>query len=129
HILHHDFVSWDIVVGNDGLPVFLEANFRGGTWFYQLLSEKPLFGDLTEEILEYMHKERKDENSPRHKNYSKLQPTPKKQSKQIKKLKDEKQKLKNERDQFEKKYNNVMRSTSWKITRPVRKISGLLKKR
>jgi len=129
HILHHDFVSWGIVVGNDGLPVFLEANFRGGTWFYQLLSEKPLFGDLTEEILEYMHKERKDENSPRHKNYSKLQPTPKKQSKQIKKLKDEKQKLKNERDQFEKKYNNVMRSTSWKITRPVRKISGLLKKR
>lgn len=129
HILHHDFVSWDIVVGKDGLPVFLEANFRGGTWFYQLLSEKPLFGDLTEEILEYMYKERNDESSSRHKSYSKLQPTQKKLNKRIKNLQDENEQLKKERSQFEKKYNNVMNSTSWRVTSPVRKITGLLKRR
>ncbi|WP_434120958.1 sugar-transfer associated ATP-grasp domain-containing protein [Salinicoccus roseus] len=129
NILHHDFLSWDIVVGADGLPVFLEANFKGGTWFYQLLSEKPLFGDLTEEVLEYMYKERNDEKSPRHKSYAKIQPNPKKQSRRIKKLEDEKNQLIKERDQLKKKYNNVKESTSWKITAPIRKVSSFLKRR
>ncbi len=129
NILHHDFVSWDIVVGSDGLPVFLEANFKGGTWFYQLLSEKPLFGDLTEEVLAYMYKERNNKKSPRHKSYAKLQPTQKKQNKRIKKLEDEKEELIKERDQFKKEYNKMKRSTSWKITAPVRKVSSILKRK
>ncbi|GAB3063656.1 YheC/YheD family protein [Salinicoccus sesuvii] len=66
-ILHHDLVSWDIVVGADGLPVFLEANFSGATWLYQLAAQQPLFGDLTEEVLEYVYKERNDRKSPRRK--------------------------------------------------------------
>ncbi|WP_271397014.1 sugar-transfer associated ATP-grasp domain-containing protein [Salinicoccus roseus] len=129
NILHHDFLSWDIVVGADGLPVFLEANFKGGTWFYQLLSEKPLFGDLTEEVLEYMYKERNDENSPRHKSHAKIQPSQDKQSRRIKKLEDEKKQLMRERDQLKKKYNDMTGSTSWKITAPVRKASSFLKRR
>lgn len=50
-IPHHDLVSWDIAVGEDGNPVFIESNYRGTTWRYQLVSQKPMFGDLTAEIL------------------------------------------------------------------------------
>lgn len=56
-ILHHDFVSWDIIVGKDSKPIFLEANFKGAVWLYQLATERPLFGDLTEEILQHIGSE------------------------------------------------------------------------
>jgi len=55
--LHHDFVSWDIIVGKDSKPIFLEANFKGAVWLYQLATERPLFGDLTEEILQHIGSE------------------------------------------------------------------------
>src|SRR5690625_7483476 len=48
-ILHLNLASWDIVVGVDGKPIFLEVNFAGLTSFYQLAARKPIFGDLTEE--------------------------------------------------------------------------------
>src|SRR5699024_5121572 len=53
-ILHHDFVSWDIAIDVNGKPVFIEANFAGATWLYQLATQKPLFGELTEEILQHV---------------------------------------------------------------------------
>src|SRR5690625_2534828 len=55
-ILHLDFISWDIAVGLDGLPVFIEANFAGATWLYQLASQAPLFSDDTQEIIQYIGK-------------------------------------------------------------------------
>jgi len=55
--LHLDLVSWDIAVGLDGKPVFIEANFAGSTSFYQLASQRSIFGDLTEEVLEYVKSE------------------------------------------------------------------------
>ncbi|WP_020006930.1 sugar-transfer associated ATP-grasp domain-containing protein [Salinicoccus albus] len=127
-ILHHDFISWDIAVGADGLPVFLEANFKGGTWFYQLLAERPLFGDLTEEILEYMHKERNDKHSPRFKSFSKNQPSVKKLNKRVQTLKNDNQQLQKERDRIDKKYNNILDSKSWRMTQPIRKLSSLFKR-
>ncbi|WP_444685233.1 sugar-transfer associated ATP-grasp domain-containing protein [Alkalicoccus luteus] len=51
-VLHHHFVSWDIAVGSEGEPIFLEANFRGATWLYQLASQKPVLGDFTTAIFE-----------------------------------------------------------------------------
>ncbi|MBU5594374.1 hypothetical protein KQI76_04280 [Amphibacillus sp. MSJ-3] len=56
-ILHLNFASWDIVIGEDGKPIFLEVNFGGSTSFYQLVTQKPIFGDLTEEVLEYVSAE------------------------------------------------------------------------
>ena len=50
-ILHHDYISWDIIVGQDAEPIFLELNFWGVSWIYQLASKKALFGDLTEQII------------------------------------------------------------------------------
>ncbi|MET3682975.1 response regulator of citrate/malate metabolism [Alkalibacillus flavidus] len=51
-ILHHNYVSWDIAMGEDGNPIFIEMNFRGPVWKYQLANEKPLFGEMTEEIIQ-----------------------------------------------------------------------------
>lgn len=85
-ILHHDFVSWDIAVGKDGKPIFLEANFRGATWLYQLAAQKPLFGELTEEILEQVSSEINDENSPRKKVLTEQQKLKKKISKLERKI-------------------------------------------
>lgn len=62
-ILHHDFVSWDIAVDVDGNPLFIEANFKGATWLYQLASQRPIFGDLTDEVVDYLKDEFKSKNN------------------------------------------------------------------
>ena len=51
-IYHFDFVSWDIAIDRAGEPMFLEVNFRGVAHLYQFARGGPLFGDLTDEILE-----------------------------------------------------------------------------
>ncbi|CAM4281970.1 sugar-transfer associated ATP-grasp domain-containing protein [Lacicoccus alkaliphilus] len=159
NILHHDLVSWDIVVGVDGLPIFLEANFSGATWLYQLASQKPLFGDLTEEVLEHVYQERNDKNSPRRKslstNISKKGSSKKSKRKtsqrhsknelsepskgfsdkgssyknELKQLQGENDRLMKERDRYKKEYSNIMKSSSWRMTMPLRKISSLLRKK
>lgn len=53
-ILHHNLVSWDIAVGADHLPVFIEHNFAGQFWIYQFAAGKPLFRDFSDEILRYI---------------------------------------------------------------------------
>jgi hypothetical protein len=53
-IFHYDIASWDFVVGEDAEPIFLEVNFQGASFLYQFACEKPLFGDLTEEVLEFI---------------------------------------------------------------------------
>jgi hypothetical protein len=54
---HHGYISWDIAIGPDG-PVFIEANYWGATWLYQLAAEQPLFGDLTDEVVREIRNER-----------------------------------------------------------------------
>ncbi|MET3682986.1 hypothetical protein ABID56_001076 [Alkalibacillus flavidus] len=50
-ILHHNYILWDIAAGEDGEPIFIEMNFRGTVWRAQLVAQKPIFGELTEDIL------------------------------------------------------------------------------
>ena len=59
-VLHHNFVSWDIAVGKNGEPIFIEMNFWGAVWLYQAATTEPIFGDFTEEILDAVakHKEK-----------------------------------------------------------------------
>lgn len=64
-ILHYDFISWDVAVGEDGKPIFLELNFRGVSWLYQLAAQKPLFGDLTSEVLKFIKSEISESKSTR----------------------------------------------------------------
>lgn len=53
-IPHHDLVSWDIAVSDCGSPVFIEHNFRGALWLYQIATGKPLFGKYTDEVACYL---------------------------------------------------------------------------
>ncbi|NLJ79834.1 MAG: hypothetical protein GX335_02290 [Firmicutes bacterium] len=57
-VLHHDYICWDIVVGIDEQPIFLELNFWGTIWLYQLRCEVPFFGDVTEALLAYVKAQR-----------------------------------------------------------------------
>lgn len=115
-ILHHDFVSWDIVVGSDGLPVFLEANFRGAVWLYQMAAQQPLLGDLTAEIVNHVSKERVNKKSPRWKGLasSKNRTSIRTVRNQVKNLKEEKEKIEErneeillERKQFQEKLKSI----------------------
>lgn len=51
-IFHFDIVSWDFAVGENSEPVFLEFNFQGVSYIYQFACEKPIFGELTKDVLE-----------------------------------------------------------------------------
>lgn len=44
-------ISWDLTVGEDGEPVFIEMNLKYGGTMFQQLSAGPLFGDDSDEIL------------------------------------------------------------------------------
>ena len=57
-IWHFDIVSWDFAVGEQGQPVFVEFNVRGTSYLYQFACEKPVFGELTEAVLERMRDSR-----------------------------------------------------------------------
>ncbi|GEL07621.1 sugar-transfer associated ATP-grasp domain-containing protein [Salisediminibacterium halotolerans] len=61
YILHHNFITWDIAVSPQGYPVFLEMNFWGANWLQQMVTEKPIFGELTEEILSAVSETKKYE--------------------------------------------------------------------
>jgi len=56
-VLHHNLISWDIAVGKDNLPFFIEHNFGGQFWIYQYSMGKPLFGEFSDEILKYIIQE------------------------------------------------------------------------
>lgn len=55
-VMHHNLVSWDIAIDPSGRPIFIEHNFRGALWLYQLTTGKPVLGHLTDEILSSMRK-------------------------------------------------------------------------
>lgn len=152
NILHHDFVSWDIAVGIDGQPIFIESNFRGTSWRYQLVSQKPIFGDLTEEVLQYVSTELKKNKLKR--NVKSIVPVIRSKNKDLKKdnksLKIENRRLIRENKRVNKlnvktrkqnnliksslnikenelrkanhEYQKVIQSRSWKSTLPLRKI-------
>ncbi|MFD1064442.1 sugar-transfer associated ATP-grasp domain-containing protein [Oceanobacillus locisalsi] len=95
-VLHHDFVSWDIIITEDEEPLFLEMNFRGATWMYQLVSQKPIFGELTDEITQHVSKERaKKKNRNSSSALSKLQSEHRKIKSENNKLKEEVTRLNN----------------------------------
>lgn len=68
-ILHQDFVSWDIAIEENGEPIFIEANFFGSAIVNQIALERPIFGDLTDEIL---HKACTSDNHNTNTQYSKM---------------------------------------------------------
>lgn len=49
---HFRLVSWDIAIDNKGDPVLIEANMRKGGINLNQFSNGPLFGDLTDQVLD-----------------------------------------------------------------------------
>ena len=43
--------SWDIAVGEDGLPILIEVNLNYGQLDYHQYTNGPIFGNLTEELI------------------------------------------------------------------------------
>src|SRR5690625_1561160 len=129
NILHHDYVSWDIAVGYDGQPVFIEPNFRGTTWRYQLASRKPIFGDLTEEVLSYVSNELKNDGYRRSGKLSRKQILRKNRrlNRRIKQLHEQLNETKRELIKVNSELNYMRSSKSWKITKPLRNIMKGLK--
>ena len=58
-IFHFDIVSWDLAVGCQGEPLFLEVNFQGVIHVYQFACRRPMFGDLTTNVLEAVREQRR----------------------------------------------------------------------
>ncbi len=50
-LYHFDLLSWDFAINEQYEPVFIEVNFRGASWIYQMACEKPIFGDLTDKVM------------------------------------------------------------------------------
>lgn len=71
-ILHHNYVSWDIAMGTDGKPVFIEINFRGPIWKYQMVTERPIFGDFSEDILKEAVKARERRQEKKEKEIARI---------------------------------------------------------
>lgn len=72
-VLHHDFVSWDIAIEEKGEPIFIECNFYGSAIVNQIALKRPIFGDLTDDILKKVYsKERTSYNRDANTEYSKL---------------------------------------------------------
>lgn len=51
-IAHFRLVSWDIAIDKDGEPVLIEANMRKGSINFHQFNNGPLFGELTERVLD-----------------------------------------------------------------------------
>ena len=49
---HFRLVSWDIAIDKDGDPVLVEANMRKGGINFHQFNNGPLFGDLTQRVLQ-----------------------------------------------------------------------------
>lgn len=55
-ILHHNLVSWDIAIDINEQPVFIENNFKGALWLYQLATGKPVLNTFSDSILTAMRR-------------------------------------------------------------------------
>lgn len=104
NILHQDFVSWDIAIEKNGDPIFIECNFYGSAIVNQIALERPLFGDLTDEILNEVynkksHYQRRDTVTE----YSKLLRKYKKNRKELRKCISENDALRTKHNKFRNK--------------------------
>jgi hypothetical protein len=51
-IFHFDIISWDFALEkNQEEPLLMEMNYYGVSYIYQFACSKPIFGDLTEDVL------------------------------------------------------------------------------
>ena len=48
-------INWDFTINQQGVPLLIEANMRGGSvWLFEMAHGKGVFGELTPEILQWL---------------------------------------------------------------------------
>ena len=47
-------IGWDFTIDSNGEPVLIELNTGSGVWGLQATNGRPLFGEFTTEIKEYL---------------------------------------------------------------------------
>jgi hypothetical protein len=62
-LAHFRFIGWDLTLDKDGDPVLIEFNLSPGTICGQLSTCTPIFGDMTDRVLEDFFFERSLENT------------------------------------------------------------------
>ena len=53
-IPHSRLAGWDFGIDKDGEPVLIEVNVSTGSWLMQMPCGRPLFGDYSQEVKDYM---------------------------------------------------------------------------
>lgn len=125
-IIHHDYISWDIAVGEDGQPILVEANFFGTCFAAQVALEKSLFGQNTSMILEEIRDNREGniKKDLKIRSSTKLEKRLKKAETKNRTLsvKNREKTLENKKNlkkvtNLKKQLSNIKNSRSWKYTR------------
>lgn len=57
---HFKLISWDFAIDENHNPVFIEFNLKRGELDFHQICNGPLFGDLTDEVLEEVMKNKKE---------------------------------------------------------------------
>lgn len=52
-------IAWDVAIGEDAEPILIEANFECGQIDFMQFNNGPLFGDLTDDVLNEVYKFRR----------------------------------------------------------------------
>lgn len=124
----HNYVAWDIAISENGTPILIEPNFFGGSWVNQIALEQPMFGEHTEEILNYVSNQKNKVNELNVKSLAEKQrvrynKSSRKQSKELFKvkrnLKRKNNKLNHKREQLyisQSKIKEMRNSRSWRYT-------------
>lgn len=128
-LLLQDYVAWDIAINKEGTPIFIENNFYGSSWVNQIALNQPMFGDLTDEILQYISTNEpliSDRNlqsisARRQRNVARLRRKQKEKNKRIKKLETKLKKKSNQIEELEQEIYKLKNSRSWRYTRFLRK--------
>ena len=47
-------ISWDIAISEDSHPILIEANLSFGEIDFHQMNNGPIFGEMTDEILDYV---------------------------------------------------------------------------
>lgn len=133
NITLHNYVAWDIAISENGTPILIEPNFFGGSWVNQIALEQPMFGEHTEEILNFVSNQKNKVNEMNVKSLAEKQRVRHNKSsiKQSKKLVKAKRNLKRKNNELNKKreqlyiskskINEMRNSKSWRYTSLFRK--------
>ena len=139
-ILHHNYVAWDITIDQNGIPIFIEANFFGNSWTNQIALQEPMLGEHTDEILSFIAKNKnkvneldikslaKKNRQRANRNIRKLKKRIKETEKELfdeknrrKKAKKQLNQVKDEKNGIEKRIKAMINSKSWRYTRLLRR--------